>query len=119
MSSNKITIYWVPLLLAAAFLILGALLPKYVDGLPSWVRVGAIALAVVLILSTGVLAYLQKSSEPPQGGRGGNAKAYGDSNEALGGRGGDAGQGFGGDGGRAIAKGRRSVAKGGEGGKGG
>ena len=119
MLGHKTSIYWVPLLLGAAFLILGLLLPAYISDLPSWVRSGAIALALMMIILTGVLAYLHKSDEAPRGGRGGSARAHGDHNEAVGGRGGNAGQGFGGDGGNAVARGRRSVAKGGEGGKGG
>jgi len=111
--------YWKTLILSAALLILGLFLPKYVAGIPSCVGAGAIAMAALLIALTVFLAYWDNSSEHPQGGRGGSAVAYGDDNEALGGRGGDAGQGFGGDGGKAVAKGSRSVATGGEGGKGG
>lgn len=118
MSGGKIITYWVPLILGVAFAILGAILPKYIESLPSWFRYAAIILALLLVVLSGALAYWGMGSELPRGGRGGSAKVSGDDNEAVGGRGGDAGQGDGGDGGKAVARGNRSVAKGGAGGKG-
>ena len=120
MGEQRKAVFWIPLLLAVAFLCFGLGLPTLGISLPMWLTEATVALGLVLIVCAGVLAYRQRppAGSPAMGGEGGKASAKGTDSYAKGGRGGNAGSGSGGAGGTANARGKRSAAEGGEGGRG-
>lgn len=118
MTSDRNSILWIPLAIGVSAVILGLALAKFWAGLPDWVSIAGVIVALALVAIAVYLAYQRTPTARPSGGRGGQAFASGEDTEATGGRGGDAGKGDGGDGGRATAKGKGSVARAGDGGKG-
>ena len=115
---ERISSYWIPLLLAAVFLILSLGLPELGVELPSWTAMAGIVVSLMLIVGAGALAFRPQSSgvERGFGGRGGDASVVGNKSTAEGGAGGESRTGVGGDGGSAKVKGNRSTAIGGRGG---
>jgi hypothetical protein len=113
--------FWSPISLGAAFLILGALAPQYIDvsreSALIWAGIAAVLVGIAWWLARRHLSR-EQSQPTPRGGRGGTAQAPGQKSRAFGGAGGDANGGVGGDGGNAIATGKGARAKGGAGGKG-
>jgi len=110
--------YFVPLLMGAAFLIFGAVLPTLIPDVNVNWKYASLAVGVALL----VIAYFVAKNDSPtshtHGGRGGKASAPGENATAEGGEGGNANGGIGGDGGSARASGKGSRAKGGAGGAG-
>ena len=110
--------FWVPLLIAVAFLVFGLALPALGIGVPSWAVWAALTVAVALVFfafwtvrrsaSTGTIA--------GNAGSGGNARVTGNQSNAFGGEGGRGGIGKGGRGGDATVTGDGSNAVGGKGG---
>jgi hypothetical protein len=100
--TNLSSIFWVPLLLSVAFLIFSLALPELGIGVPYWLRIVSIVLAVGLLACAGYAAYraagVGRSRENPigNGGSGGAARVLGDQSSAHGGEGGRGGLGSGG-----------------------
>ncbi len=111
--------FWIPLLLGIATVALGLGLPTMGINLPVGSSVVAVALAVLLIIWAGILAYRARAqTDTLGGGRGGHAWVEGNFSRAIGGRGGEAVKHAGGTGGNASVRGNNSTAKGGDGGTG-
>lgn len=118
MASERNSTIWIPLALGAAALLMGLALAKFWAGLPEWMSLIGLIIAILLVAWAVYLAYQNNHATRLRGGAGGRASAFGRDNEATGGSGGDVGRGDGGDGGSATAKGQRSIARGGSGGRG-
>jgi hypothetical protein len=117
MAKHPFGTFWIPLLISAAFLLVGFGLPALSIPLSRTIVATCIAVAVLMVILAGVLAYRTQSSGG--GGSGGSAKVEGNDSSATGGRGGDNRSGGGGGaGGNASVRGNMSTAKGGDGGGG-
>lgn len=120
MSQHRQNIFWIPLILSAAFFLLAPALETFHIKPTRAVSIIFLVVAVLLVVLAGLLTYRQRGAHQSgisaQGGTGGTADVTGQRSQAVGGGGGDAIAGKGGDGGNATVKGNDSVAKGGRGG---
>ena|SRR5471032_1674132 len=110
--------FFVPLLMSAAFLIFGAVLPTIMPTVGVEWKYASLAVGVALLVATYFVAKNGSSTSRTRGGRGGKSSAPGENADAEGGAGGNANGGIGGDGGSALATGKGARAKGGAGGSG-
>lgn len=121
MDNSKNSTFWIPLLLAIAFLFFGWGVPALGVELPPYSALAALVSAVLFVIWAGILAYQGSTKTTIQslnGGSGGYAAVDGNHSSAEGGDGGVAGAGKGGDGGGATVHGNNSSARGGRGGNG-
>ena len=121
MSDHQNSTFWIPSLLAVAFLIFGLGIPELGIQLPEHSTEGALAIAVLFVIWAGYLAYQSSAKSAGQltgGGLGGSASVVGNHSTATGGDGGSTVARAGGAGGSASVSGNNSSARGGRGGNG-
>lgn len=110
--------YVLPLLMGIAFLIFGMVFPTLMPTMSDEWKYGLLAVGVVLLLISYLVARLGSTASPSYGGSGGKGIATGEDSDAIGGAGGNANDGIGGNGGNARATGKGARARGGAGGSG-
>ena len=111
MRKSHKTMFWVTVLISAAFFLFGTI-KSVQTGFYKW-NAAALAIGVLLL----VLAYvIHRDESSVRGGAGGAASSPGERSSAEGGAGGRGIEGIGGPGGAAESSGKESIAKGGRGG---
>ncbi len=121
MAANRISTFWIPLVLSIAFLLFGLAIPAMKIEVPAQSANVAFAIAALLVVLAYILSRRDHAAHPGPvvgGGAGGEASVVGNDSDAMGGDGGAAGKGMGGAGGKANVHGNNSLARGGSGGRG-